>query len=99
LLEVSEITGTGNSLILNCFPKNQNWQFSGSKMFKELELVIISKIKYPLNTSIAMFVFKFFGSYFPPKNGNWWFSDSEMFKELEPVVDDTNKNQILTQHW
>jgi hypothetical protein len=46
-----------------------------------------------------MFVFKFFGSYFPPKNWNWWFSDSEMFKELEPVVDDINKNQILTQHW
>jgi hypothetical protein len=66
-------------------------------MFKELELAIISKIKYPLNT--AMFVFKFFGSYFPPKNWNWWFSDSEMFKELEPVVDDINKNQILTQHW
>ncbi len=67
-------------------------------MFKELELAIISKIKYPLNTGIAMFVFKFFGSYFPPKDWNWWFSDSEMFKELEPVVD-INKNQILTQHW
>lgn len=68
-------------------------------MFKELELAIIHKIKYPLNTGITMFVFKFFGSYFLPKNGNWWFSDSEMFKELEPVVDDINKNQILTQHW
>jgi len=96
LVEVSEITGTGNSLILNCFPKNQNWQFPGSKMFKELELAIISKIKYRLKTGITMFVFKFW-FIFSPKNWNWWFS--EMFKELEPVVDDINKNQILTQHW